>query len=158
MPHFYISEDAMKAKARVLVMGATGQVGCALVARLVADEGVKVVAAARTSAKAKHLGVEVVEFDLDRVDTLAPALRSAGATSAPGESCTHLIAFKLIPSSELEVSVQDLAHLYAAFARDRLDGGKTSRNFSDAVAMHTMIDAIYEASSFKRTLVPKEQS
>jgi predicted dehydrogenase len=66
--------------------------------------------------------------------------------------------FKLIPSSELDASVQDLAHLYAAFARDRVDGGKTSRDFSDAVAMHTMIDAIYEASSSERTLVLKEQS
>ena len=36
-----------------------------------------------------------------------------------------------IASSELDASVQDLAHLYAAFARDRVDGGKTSRDFSD---------------------------
>ena len=61
--------------------------------------------------------------------------------------------FHLIPSSELDASVQDLAHLYAAFARDRVDGSKTTRDFSDAVAMHTMIDAIYEASSSERTIV-----
>ena len=64
----------MKTKARVLVLGATGQVGSALVPLLSADEGVEVVAAARTPAKAKHLGVEVVEFDLDRIETFAPAL------------------------------------------------------------------------------------
>jgi hypothetical protein len=54
--------------------------------------------------------------------------------------------------------VRDLAHLCAAFACDRVDGGKASRDFLDAVAMHTMIDAIYEASSSVRTLVLKEQS
>jgi predicted dehydrogenase len=66
--------------------------------------------------------------------------------------------FNVIPSSELDTSVLDLAHLYAAFARDRVDGCKTTRDFSDAVVMHTMIDAIYEASSSERTIVFEEQS
>jgi predicted dehydrogenase len=55
--------------------------------------------------------------------------------------------FHLIPPSDLDASVQDLAQLYAAFARDRDDGGKTTRDFADALAMHHLIDTIYEASS-----------
>ena len=66
--------------------------------------------------------------------------------------------FHTIPSSGLDASVQDLGHLYAAFARDRVDGAKTARNFLDAIAMHTLIDAIYEASASERTIVFKEQS
>ena len=64
----------------------------------------------------------------------------------------------LLPPTELDASVKDLAHLYAAFARDRVHGGKTARDFSDAVAMHTMIDVIYQASSSETTVVLKEQS
>ena len=64
----------------------------------------------------------------------------------------------LLPPTELDASVQDLAQLYAAFARDRVHGGKTCPDFSDAVAMHTMIDAIYQASSSETTVVLKEQS
>ena len=66
--------------------------------------------------------------------------------------------FSLLPPTELDASVQDLAHLYAAFARDRAHGGKTGRDFSDAVAMHTMIDVINHASSSETTVVFKEQS
>ncbi|WP_263381203.1 Gfo/Idh/MocA family protein [Granulicella arctica] len=66
--------------------------------------------------------------------------------------------FHTIPLSGLDASVQDLAQLYAAFASDRVNGGKTTRDFSDAVAMHKMIDMIYEASSTERTIVFKEQS
>jgi predicted dehydrogenase len=52
-----------------------------------------------------------------------------------------------IPPSSLDVSVQDLAQLYAAFARDRITGGKSARDFSDAVAMHHLIDAINQGSA-----------
>jgi hypothetical protein len=54
--------------------------------------------------------------------------------------------------------VRDLAHLCAAFACDRVDGGKAIRDLLDAVAMHTTIDAIYDVSSSVRILVRKEQS
>ena len=64
----------------------------------------------------------------------------------------------LLPPTEPDASVQDLAQLYAAFARDGVHGVKTCRDFSDAVAMHTMIDVIYQAPSSETTVVPKEQS
>jgi hypothetical protein len=50
------------------------------------------------------------------------------------------------------VSVQDLAQLYAAFATDRVSGTGQARSFSDAVAMHRIIDAINSASSLHHTV------
>jgi predicted dehydrogenase len=66
--------------------------------------------------------------------------------------------FRLIPPSDLDTSVQDLAQLYATFARDRIDGVKTTRDFSDALSMHRLIDAIYEASTSETSVLFKEQS
>src|SRR6185369_11421737 len=59
-----------------LVTGATGFVGRRLAECLVADEGARVRALVRTPSKADalaRLGVEVVEGDLTRPETLAPA-------------------------------------------------------------------------------------
>jgi NAD(P)H dehydrogenase (quinone) len=60
---------------RVLVMGATGQVGGAVVNQLKGIASIDVVAAARNVSKAKSLGVPVVHLDLDDIETFAPALR-----------------------------------------------------------------------------------
>jgi predicted dehydrogenase len=54
--------------------------------------------------------------------------------------------YRTVPPSPLDVSVQDLAQLYAAFAHDRITGKKSARDFFDAVAMHRSIDAINKAS------------
>jgi NAD(P)H dehydrogenase (quinone) len=64
----------MSNKPRVLVMGATGQVGGSVASRLSEQAQLYVVAAARNPAKAAHLGVPVVHLDLDKIETLAPAL------------------------------------------------------------------------------------
>lgn len=53
---------------------------------------------------------------------------------------------KLIPCSNLDVSVQDLAQLYAAFGSDRHTGLTTVRTFADAVELHRLIDAINASS------------
>jgi predicted dehydrogenase len=53
---------------------------------------------------------------------------------------------KLIPCSNLDVSVQDLAQLYAAFGSDRHTGLTTVRTFADAVELHRLIDAINVSS------------
>ncbi|AXC16392.1 putative oxidoreductase (plasmid) [Acidisarcina polymorpha] len=60
--------------------------------------------------------------------------------------------YQTIPDSSLDVSVQDLAQLYAAFAKDCASGTSDARNFSDAVAMHRVIDAINSASLLHRTV------
>jgi len=59
---------------RVLVMGATGQVGGAVVNQLKGIASIDVVAAARNVSKAKSLGVPVVHLDLDDIETFASAL------------------------------------------------------------------------------------
>jgi predicted dehydrogenase len=66
--------------------------------------------------------------------------------------------FRTIPQSDLNVSVQDLAQLYAAFARDRATGAKSTRDFADAVSVHRLIDAIVDASSSNQTVILKEHA
>jgi predicted dehydrogenase len=58
----------------------------------------------------------------------------------------------LLPRSDLDVSVQDLAQLYAAFESDRHTGETTVRNFAHAVELHRLIDAINESSQSGRAL------
>ena len=53
---------------------------------------------------------------------------------------------RLIPRSDLDVSIQDLAQLYAAFESDRHTGLTTVRTFADAVRLHRLIDAINDSS------------
>ena len=60
-----------------------------------------------------------------------------------------------IPESSLDFSVQDLAHLYAAFARDRTHGTKTVPDFADAVALHRIIDAIGCSSATDQSIEVK---
>lgn len=54
--------------------------------------------------------------------------------------------YHLLPPSSLDVSVQDLASLYAAHSRDRKTGPRKAPSFRDAVVMHRLIDLIQLAS------------
>jgi predicted dehydrogenase len=64
-------------------------------------------------------------------------------------------AYQQIPSSPLDFSVQDLAHLYTAFARDRARGTSTAPDFSHAVALHRIIDAIGCSSATGKSIEVK---
>lgn len=55
--------------------------------------------------------------------------------------------YQLLPPSKLDVSVQDLAHVYAAHSRDRDTGGHEAPTFRDALTMHQLIDVIQVASA-----------
>ena len=55
--------------------------------------------------------------------------------------------YTFVPPSNLDVSVQDLAHLYAAHALDRIEGTHRAPGFDDAMRMHEVIDAIAEAAA-----------
>ena len=55
-------------------MGATGQVGKGVIPNLIANPKVQVIAAARSPEKASSLGIPVVYLDLDKPETIAPAL------------------------------------------------------------------------------------
>lgn len=65
----------MERSPRILVLGATGQVGRALVALLRGGPSIEVIAAVRDVTQARTLGVPVVHLDLDKIDTFAPALQ-----------------------------------------------------------------------------------
>jgi len=56
-----------------------------------------------------------------------------------------------IPPTTLDVSVQDLAHLYRAHSNDRLNGSHNAPGFADAARMHRFIDQINEASQTGKT-------
>lgn len=59
---------------RILITGATGQVGAAVIPHLAAVPDVEILAAARRPENARHLGVPVVHLDLDKPETMAAAL------------------------------------------------------------------------------------
>jgi NAD(P)H dehydrogenase (quinone) len=61
-------------KPKVLILGATGQVGGAAVRHLSGNPDVEVVVATRSPQKWKTPGTTAVALDLDRPETLAPAL------------------------------------------------------------------------------------
>jgi predicted dehydrogenase len=54
--------------------------------------------------------------------------------------------YELPEASALDVSVQDLAHLYASYAADRNTGTSQAPGFREAVTMHRIIDAVTKAS------------
>jgi NAD(P)H dehydrogenase (quinone) len=62
-------------KPKILIMGATGQVGKSVVSNLASDTSVQIVAATRSPEKAGDLGVPTVRLDLDQLETIAPALQ-----------------------------------------------------------------------------------
>jgi predicted dehydrogenase len=66
-------------------------------------------------------------------------------------------SYRQIPASALDVSVQDLAHLYAAFALDGRQGTKNAPDFSSAVMLHRLIDAIYCSSASGQSINVRHQ-
>jgi uncharacterized protein YbjT (DUF2867 family) len=64
----------MNEKPRILIMGATGQVGKQVIPLLAAKSEPETVAAVRSPEKAQGIGVPVVCLDLDKPETIAPAL------------------------------------------------------------------------------------
>jgi NAD(P)H dehydrogenase (quinone) len=104
----------MPRKPRVLVMGATGQVGGAVIPLLAEDPGVEIVAAARNLAKARYLGFPVVHLDLDRIETFAPALEGIDRIfMATGYTIDMLRQSKDLVNLAKRAGVQHIVHLGA---------------------------------------------
>jgi NAD(P)H dehydrogenase (quinone) len=61
-------------KPKILVLGATGQVGKGIIPHLLADPNVEIIAAARSPERAGKLGISARYLDLDKPETIAPAL------------------------------------------------------------------------------------
>jgi predicted dehydrogenase len=54
--------------------------------------------------------------------------------------------YAFLPVSHLDASSQDVAYLYAAYARDKVSGTTEAPAFEDAVRQHQLIDQITESS------------
>src|ERR1700722_16327887 len=104
----------MDRKLRVLVMGATGQVGGAVVNHLKAIAAINVVAAAREVSKAKSCGVPVVHLDLDDIETFAPALIGVDRLfMATGYTVDMLRQSKDLVNCAKRAGVKQIVHLGA---------------------------------------------
>lgn len=104
----------MPKKPRVLVLGATGQVGGALVALLAKNESVDVIAAARNREKARALGVPSVHLDLDKIETFVPALENIDRVfMATGYTVDMLRQSKDLVNTAKRAGVQQIVHLGA---------------------------------------------
>jgi NAD(P)H dehydrogenase (quinone) len=104
----------MSNRPRILVMGATGQVGGAVVRALLGHRDVEVVAAARVAAKASHFGVPIVHLDLDRIETIAPALHCVDRLfMATGYTVDMLRQSKDVVNAAKRAGVKQIVHLGA---------------------------------------------
>jgi NAD(P)H dehydrogenase (quinone) len=104
----------MNNKPRVLVMGATGQVGGSVASLLAREPQLEVVAAARNPAKASHLGVPVVLLDLDKIETFAPALEGIDRLfMATGYTVDMLRQSKDLVNMAKRAGVKQIVHLGA---------------------------------------------
>jgi NAD(P)H dehydrogenase (quinone) len=101
-------------KPRILVLGATGQVGGVVTSLLAKDESVEVIAAARNPEKAKHLGVRSVYLDLDKFETFAPAFKDIDRVfMATGYTIDMLRQSKDLVNTAKRAGVQQIVHLGA---------------------------------------------
>lgn len=104
----------MSGKPRILVMGATGQVGSALIPLLTANANVEVVAAGRNREKAEMLGVPSVHLDLDNFSTFAPALEGVDRIfMATGYTVDMLRQSKDLVNVAKRAGVKQIVHLGA---------------------------------------------
>jgi NAD(P)H dehydrogenase (quinone) len=104
----------MDRNPRVLVMGATGQVGGALINDLKDAPSLDVIAAARNVSKAQPLGVPVVHLDLDDIETFAPALLNVDRLfMATGYSVDMLRQSKDLVNHAKRAGVKLIVHLGA---------------------------------------------
>ena len=99
---------------RILITGATGQVGRKVVKILRSDSSLEVVAAVRSAAKGKELGVPLVELDLDKIESFAPALKGIDRVFLmTGYTVDMLRQSKVFLDIAAKSEVQHIVHLGA---------------------------------------------
>lgn len=104
----------MAEKARVLVMGATGRVGGALIPLLTQNADLDVVAAVRNSAKAGQFTIPTVHLDLDSFSSFAPALGGIDRIfMATGYTVDMLRQSKDLVNIAKRAGVKQIVHLGA---------------------------------------------
>lgn len=105
-------------KTKVLITGATGQVGRQLIARLTNDPALNVVASSRAPETA-DLGVPVVRLDYDQSETIAPALDSVERLFLlTGYTVEMLRQSKALVDRAQKSGVKHIVHLGACGADD----------------------------------------
>jgi NAD(P)H dehydrogenase (quinone) len=101
-------------KRKILVTGATGQVGGAVARLLAAESGLQAVAGARSPEKAKGIGAPVVLLDYDREETLPQALEGVDAAFlVTGYSVDMLKQSKAFLNAAKRAGVRHIVHLGA---------------------------------------------
>ena len=104
----------MHKKIRILILGATGQVGGHLIKALGSDVSLEVVAAARNVNKGQALGVPVVHLDLDSIDTFDVALAGVDRLfMATGYTVDMLRQSKDLVNHAKRAGVKFIVHLGA---------------------------------------------
>lgn len=104
----------MTEKISVLVMGATGQVGGALIPLLTSNPAIEVVAAVRTPAKTSQFTIRTVHLDLDTFASFAPALEGIDRIfMATGYTVDMLRQSKDLVNSAKRAGVKQIVHLGA---------------------------------------------
>jgi NAD(P)H dehydrogenase (quinone) len=107
------------AKKKILVTGATGQVGKVLLPYLLADDSVEVVAGVRNLDKAADLGVPAVYLDLDKFDSITPALQGIDRVFLmTGYTVDMLKQSKDVIDVSAKVGVEQIVHLGACGDND----------------------------------------
>jgi NAD(P)H dehydrogenase (quinone) len=106
-------------KPKILIIGATGQVGKTVLPHLVGNPNIEVVAAARKPEKAATLGVPVIRLDLDDPDTIASALQGIDrALLATGYTIDMLRQSKDFLNIAKRAGVRHIVHLGACGDND----------------------------------------
>ena len=130
-------------RPKVLVLGATGQVGGAVVPHLAADPGVEVVVGVRSPDRWRGAGATAVHLDLDRPETLAPALEGVDrAFLVTGYTVDMLRQSKDFLNAARRAGVRHVVHLGAC-------GDDDTR--VDHYAWHQFIERYVEWSGFSFT-------
>ncbi len=105
----------------VLITGATGKVGRAVIDQLKSDAHVRLLAAARTPNAASDLGVSVVRLDFDQPETLRPALEGVDtAFLSTGYTVDMLRQSKAFIDAARHCGVKHIVHLGACGDDDTL--------------------------------------
>ncbi|MEM7772694.1 MAG: NmrA family NAD(P)-binding protein [Cyanobacteria bacterium P01_A01_bin.37] len=136
----------MTTQPNILVLGATGKVGAEVVRILAEFDDVNVIAGVRSLEKAQHLkdqSIEIRHIDLDRQETLAPALN--GVTRAlllTGYTVDMLKQSKAFLDTAKQARVEHIVHIGAS-------GAPT--NEVAHWGWHQFIEKYIEASGFRYT-------
>jgi NAD(P)H dehydrogenase (quinone) len=130
-------------KPKILILGATGQVGGAVIPRLVGNPAVQVVVATRSPEKWHTPGTTAVALDLDRMETLAPALEGVERVFlVTGYTVDMLRQSKVFLDAAKRAGVKYVVHLGAC-------GGDDTR--VDHYAWHQFIERYIEWRGFSFT-------